>query len=280
MAKIPKVFANYLSNLRVLKGRNMFSNVIELYRCRALIMSLVLKEVKLRYQGSALGFLWTFLNPLLLMCVYTIVFSIFLRIKVENYPVFLFCGLLPWAWFSTSILEGADSIIRGGDLITRALFPPQVLPTVTLFSNLVNFVFSLPLLFIFLLLFKVKAGIALISLPIVMIIQAVFTMGLVLMVSALNVHFRDIQHILGNLIIMWFFATPILYPTTLIPVKLRFITIINPMAALIKAYRDILFYRQFPNWRVLGIALCFGFLVFFLGNLIFNRYKESFPEEV
>ena len=258
----------------------MFSNVIELYRCRALIMSLVLKEVKLRYQGSALGFLWTFLNPLLLMCVYTIVFSIFLRIKVENYPVFLFCGLLPWAWFSTSILEGADSIIRGGDLITRALFPPQVLPTVTLFSNLVNFVFSLPLLFIFLLLFKVKAGIALISLPIVMIIQAVFTMGLVLMVSALNVHFRDIQHILGNLIIMWFFATPILYPTTLIPVKLRFITIINPMAALIKAYRDILFYRQFPNWRVLGIALCFGFLVFFLGNLIFNRYKESFPEEV
>jgi len=280
LAKIPKVFANYLSNLRVLKGRNMFSNVIELYRCRALIMSLVLKEVKLRYQGSALGFLWTFLNPLLLMCVYTIVFSIFLRIKVENYPVFLFCGLLPWAWFSTSILEGADSIIRGGDLITRALFPPQVLPTVTLFSNLVNFVFSLPLLFIFLLLFKVKAGIALISLPIVMIIQAVFTMGLVLMVSALNVHFRDIQHILGNLIIMWFFATPILYPTTLIPVKLRFITIINPMAALIKAYRDILFYRQFPNWRVLGIALCFGFLVFFLGNLIFNRYKESFPEEV
>jgi len=258
----------------------MFSNVIELYRCRALIMSLVLKEVKLRYLGSVLGFLWTFLNPLLLMCVYTIVFSIFFGIKVESYPVFLFCGLISWVWFSTSILEGADSIIRGGDLITRVLFPPQVLPTVTVFSNMINFVFSLPILFIFLLLFKIQIGIALIALPIVMAIQAVFTMGLVLMVSALNVHFRDIQHILGNLIIMWFFATPILYPTTLIPVKLRFITIINPMAALIKAYRDILFYRQFPNWRVLGIALCFGFLVFFLGNLIFNRYKESFPEEV
>jgi len=273
-------FVDYLFILRILRGRNMFSNVIELYRYRALIMSLVLKEVKLRYQGSVLGFLWTFLNPLLLMCVYTIVFSIFLRIRVENYPVFLFCGLIPWVWFSTSILEGADSIVRGGDLITRALFPPQVLPSVTVFSNLVNFVFSLPLLFIFLLLFKVKTGIALISLPIVMIIQAVFTMGLVLMVSALNVHFRDIQHILGNVIIMWFFATPILYPMTSIPVKLRFITVINPMSTLIKAYRDILFYRQFPNWRVLGITLCFGFLVFFLGNLIFNRYKESFPEEV
>jgi len=258
----------------------MFSNVIELYRCRALIVSLVIKEVKLRYQGSLLGFLWTFLNPLLLMCVYTIVFSVFLRIKVDNYPVFLFCGLIPWVWFSTSLLEGADSIIRGGDLVTRTLFPPQVLPSVTVFSNLVNFVFSLPLLFIFLLLFRVKASIALIALPILMVIQAVFTMGLVLMVSAINVHFRDIQHILGNLIIMWFFATPILYPTTAIPAQFKFISYMNPMAILIKAYQDTLFYRQFPNWLFLGITLCFGFLVFFFGNLIFNRYKESFPEEV
>ncbi|MFB0563438.1 MAG: ABC transporter permease [Candidatus Lokiarchaeia archaeon] len=258
----------------------MFSNVIELYRCRTLIVSLVLKEVKLRYQGSVLGFFWTFLNPLLLMCVYTIVFSVFFRIRVKSYPVFLFCGLLPWICFSTSILEGANSIIKGGNLITRTLFPPQVLPTVTLFSNLVNFVLSLPLLFIFLLLFKVKIGIALIALPIVMIIQAVFTMGLVLIVSALNVHFRDIRHILGNLITMWFFVTPILYPTTSIPAKFRFISYVNPMAILIKAHRGILFYKEFPNWLSLGITLCFAFLVFFLGNLIFNRYKESFSEEV
>jgi len=258
----------------------MFSNVIELYRCRALIMSLVLKELKLRYLGSVLGFFWTFLNPLLLMCVYTIVFSIFLRIRLEKYPVFLFCGLIPWVWFSTSLLEGADSIIRGGDLITRALFPPQVLPSVTVFSNLVNFIFSLPLLLIFLLLFKVKIGGALTTLPIIMTIQTLFTMGLVLMFSALNVHFRDIQHILGNLIMMWFFATPILYSTTSVPAKFRFISYINPMAILTKGYRDVLFYGQFPDWLLLGIAFCFGFLVFFLGNLIFNRYKESFPEEV
>jgi len=258
----------------------MFSNVIELYRCRALIGNLVLREVKLRYQGSILGFLWTFLNPLLLMGVYAIVFSVFLRIEVEKYPVFLFCGILPWACFSTSILEGANSIVRGGNLITRVLFPPQVLPTVTVFSNLANFVFSLPTLFIFLLLFKVEVGAALIALPVIMIIQAVFTMGLVLMFSALNVHFRDIQHILGNIIMMWFFATPILYPWTSIPVKFKFIAYINPMSILTKAYQDILFYGQFPNWLLLGITFCFGFLVFFLGNLIFNRYKESFPEEV
>ncbi len=273
-------FVDYPFILRVLRGRNMFSNVIELYRCRALIMSLVLKELKLRYLGSFLGFFWTFLNPLLLMCVYTIVFSVFFRIKVENYPVFLFCALIPWICFSHSILEGANSIIKGGNLITRVLFPAQVLPTVTVFSNLVNFILSLPLLFIFLLLFKVQIGIALIALPIVMVIQAVFTMGLVLMVSALNVHFRDIQHILGNLIIMWFFTTPIVYPSTSIPARLKFITYINPMATLIKAYRDILFYRQFPDWMLLGGILCLGFLVFFLGNLVFNRYKESFPEEV
>jgi len=243
-------------------------------------MSLVLTEVKLRYQESILGFLWTFLNPLLLMCVYTIVFSAFLRVKVENYPVFLFCGLLPWVCFSTSILEGANSIIRGGSLITKVLFPPQVLPTVTVFSNLVNFIFSLPMLLIFLLLFKVKLGIALIALPIVMVVQIVFTMGLVLAVSALNVHFRDIQHILGNLIIMWFFFTPIVYPPTSIPGELMFIKYVNPMAILIRTYREILFYGQFPNWVALGTIFCFGLLVFFLGNLIFNGYKESFPEEV
>ena len=258
----------------------MVSNVIELYRCRALVVSLVIRELKLRYQGSALGLLWTFINPLLLMCVYTLVFAIFLRIKVENYPVFLFCGLIPWVWFSTSILEGANSIIRGGNLITRTLFPPHVLPTVTVFSNLVNFLLSLPMLLIFLLFFKVRIGITLIGLPIIMVIQTLFTMGLVLMVSALNVHFRDIQHILGNLIMMWFFATPILYPWTSIPAKLKFIAYINPMSTLIKAYQDILFYGQFPNWLFLGITFCFGFGVFFLGNLIFNRYKESFPEEV
>jgi len=258
----------------------MFSNIKELYRCRVLVISLVIREVKLRYQGSVLGFFWTFLSPFLLMCVYTVVFSVFLRINIENYPVFLFCGLLPWAWFSTSILDGADSIIRGGELITRVLFPPQVLPTVTVFSNLINFVLSLPILFLFLLLFKIKIATSLIALPIVMIIQAVFTMGVVLMVSALNVHFRDVQHILGNLIIMWFFATPIIYPSTSIPVRLRFIIYVNPMGTLIKAYQDILFYQHFPNWVLLGIAFCSGVVMFFFGNLIFNRYREFFPEEV
>ncbi len=105
-------------------------------------------------------------------------------------------------------------------------------------------------------------------------------MGLVLMVSALNVHFRDIQHIVGNLIMMWFFATPILYPTSSIPENLKFISHINPMAMLIKAYRDVLFYNKFPDWLLLGITFCFGFFVFFLGNLVFNKYRESFPEEV
>jgi len=214
------------------------------------------------------------------MCVYTIVFSVFLRIGVENYAVFLFCGLLPWAWFSTSVLEGADSILRGGELITRVLFPPQVLPTVTVFTNLINFVLSLPILFLFFLLFKIKIATSLIALPIVMIIQAIFTMGIVLMVSALNVHFRDLQHILGNLIIIWFFVTPIIYPSTSIPTSLKFIIYMNPMGSLIKSYQNILFYGRFPNWVLLGVTLVFGFVVFFLGNLVFNKYREFFPEEV
>ena len=128
----------------------MLGHVAELYRFRALIATLVLRDLRARYRGSFFGFLWSFLNPLLLMLVYALVFSVYLRVPMENYAVFLFTGLLPWLWFSASLGHAAAVIVGSGGLVKRIMFPAEILPLVAVLSNLVNLLLSLPLLFVFL----------------------------------------------------------------------------------------------------------------------------------
>ncbi len=254
--------------------------LIELIRYRALINSLVGKEVRLRYRGSVMGFIWTFLNPILLMCVYALVFSVYLRIEMEKYAVFMFCGLIPWLWFSSASLEGVTSIVDGAGLLTRAMIPPQILPTVRVLANMVNFLFSLPMLAIFLVAFGIKPGMALIALPIVIAGQLLFTMGFVSATSALNVQFRDIKHLLTNIITLWFFISPILYPMDMIPAKYRALVHLNPMGVFVVSYQDIFFYNRMPKWDILGFATLFSFLTLLIGTWIFNQMRESFAEEI
>lgn len=199
----------------------------ELWGHRALVSALAARELKGRYRGSALGFLWTFLNPLLLLCVYALVFSVYFRVQMENYAVFMFTGLLPWVYFSSALNEGAGAITDGGSLVTKVLFPQQVLPCVKVVSNLANFVLSLPILAIFMLASGVPLTIHLVAFVIVVAVHTIFTMGLVLLLSALNVFLRDTRHILNNLLTLWFFLTPILYPVTQVPENYRFMIYLN-----------------------------------------------------
>lgn len=252
----------------------------ELIRYRALVNSLVSKEIRVRYRGSALGFVWTFLNPVLLMCVYALVFSVYLRIEMENYAVFMFCGLIPWIWFSSAALEGVTSIVDGGGILTRAMIPAQIFPTVRVLANMVNFLLSIPMLVIFLAAFGIKLGWALMALPIVIAVQLLFTMGFVCATSALNVQFRDIKHLLANIITLWFFISPILYPMEMIPAKYRALVHINPMGVLVVSYQDIFFYNRMPGWDILGAAALFSFLTLISGIWIFDRMRESFAEEI
>lgn len=252
----------------------------DLYRYRALIWTLVIKELKLRYRGSILGFFWSFLNPLLLMAVYALVFSVYMRIQMEHYPVFMFCGLLPWIWFSASLLEGVNSIVGRGDLITKAFFPPQILPMVTLLSNLINFLLSLPILFIFLWISHLIPAWPLLAVPLILFVQLLFTLGMALALSALNVHFRDLTHILGNLLTLWFFVCPIIYPLKQVPERFRFLIDFNPMGLLTLMYQDVFFYNRFPDFKILGGLFALGVVTIIAGNAIFNVYRESFAEEI
>jgi ABC-type polysaccharide/polyol phosphate export permease len=199
---------------------------------------------------------------------------------MENYAAYLFCGLLPWIWFSSSLGEGVNSIILGSTLLTKVPFPPEVLPTVPVIANLVNFLLGLLILFSFLLFLGIKLGIPLIFLPILIAFQFLFTLGLVLVSSALNVFFRDVQHILGNFLTLWFFLCPIIYPVSLVPEHLRHLLFLNPLGLMMMAYHDILFYHRFPEPNHLIIIFLSSIITFFLGYLIFDRYRKTLTEEI
>jgi ABC-type polysaccharide/polyol phosphate export permease len=271
------------------------SQLQELYRYRSLTWNLVARELKARYRGSVLGFLWSFLNPLLLMSVYTLVFSVYLRWGMEDHVVYLGSGLLPWLWFSSSLLDSTGSIIGGGNLIKKVLFPAEVLPFVTVLSNFFNFLFSLPILFLFVILFNRPITPALLVLPVIMLIQMLLLFGLGLLFSALCVHYRDIQHILGNFLTLWFFLTPIVYPSHQIaivsqliaeskhPILGELVTIpvkCNPMTPLTMAYQKIFYFGEFPDFGPLALIALIAILAYFLGASIFERYRVMFAEEV
>lgn len=260
----------------------MLAQLQTLVRYRLLIQSLVGRELKARYRGSVLGFFWSFVNPILLLLTYWLVFTFMLPAvraqNVEPYFVFLFCGILPWTWFQSSVMESSGVLIAGGNLLKKVLFPAEVLPVVTVLTNLAQFLFGLPILLLILALSGHLSWSALL-LPLPILVQLVFTLGLALFVSALTVHFRDIQNILGHLLHVWFFATPVLYTlpeTGTLGRVLRF----NPLTHVLVSYQEMLFHGRFQHSRGLFLAGLSGLLMFALGAFLFERLRDTLAEEV
>lgn len=259
----------------------MGRTVEELWRFRALVWALVCRHLSARYRGSFLGFIWSFLNPLFLLAVYAFVFQYYIRFDtVDNYTLFLFCGLLPWIWFSSGLLEATSAISSGGSLITKAMFPPQILPLVSVLTSLANFLFAIPVLLVFMLLCGVLPTPALLVLPVVILIELIFLLGLSFMMSALNVYFRDVQHILGNIITFWFFLCPILYPTTTIPERFQFTLLLNPVALFTQMYQHIFLNGTVPSVELFMLTTSVSLLTLIIGNAVFNHYREGFAELV
>ena len=252
----------------------------ELIRYRALIQTLVLRDLKARYRGSTLGLLWTLLNPLLHMGIYALVFSVYIRIEMEQYPAFLLCGILPWMWFSSALFMGTTAIIESGSLLKKVVFPPQVLPTVTVIATFINFLLGLPLLFGILLLFGVTFGWALLALPLIIVAQFALTFGLTLIVSAVSVRYRDVPPILGHVLSFWFFLTPIIYPASSVPERFRALLSLNPVTPFFVAYQEALLYNRLVSWEAFGAMICLGVVALLVGVLIFERLRWSLAEEV
>ncbi len=265
----------------------MFHNLRQLVRYRALIQSLVTRELKARYRGSVLGFFWSFINPLLLLVVYSFVFTVVLPgthpPEIEPYALFLFCGILPWTWFSSSLTEAANSLMAGGNLIKKVLFPAEILPIVAVLSNMMHFFFGLPILLAFLIWFRPTISfVEVLWFPVVVAVQLLFTLGLSLLLAALTVHFRDIKDILSNLLTLWFFATPIIYPMHLAPGTIsKAVLNANPFSHFAVSYQEILFYEgPFGHWKWLLAIFVASVPLFLLGYFLFDRLRDSFAEEV
>jgi lipopolysaccharide transport system permease protein len=259
----------------------MFRNLQELWQARALVMALISRHLRARYRGSVFGFMWSFLNPLCLIAVYSLVFKYYIRYQdVEHYTVFLFAGLLPWIWFTSALTEATSSITGSGHLITKALFPPHVLPVVAVLTNLLNYIFSLPILFLLMYFTGLEIPLTTILIPLIVLIELIFLIGLSLAMSALNVYLRDVQHILGNVLTLLFFLTPVIYPVKSIPEKYQFTLYLNPIALMTDIYHRIILDGE---WIELNLFLYLGavsLLTLIIGNLIFNAYREEFPELV
>ncbi len=253
----------------------------ELYQYREMIFSLIRKDLRGRYKGSALGFLWTFLNPLLQLIVYTIVFSELFPTNIEKFYIFLFIGLVPWLFFNTSLVGGATSIVSQENLIKKIYFPREVLPVSYVTSAFVNMLLTFVVIFAVLIIsgYGIRFQI-LWALPVVMFVEYILALGIAMLTSALTVYFRDLEYVLGIIVMLWMYLTPILYEVETIPEKYRHLIFINPMTGVILCYKDILYYKQLPEFGT--ITLAFGIGLFFLvtGFVIFEKLQKHFVEEL
>jgi len=264
----------------------LVANLRRLAGYRALIQSLVARDLKARYRGSVLGFFWSFVNPLLLLSIYTFVFTVVMPAArgadLEPYAVFLFCGLLPWTWFTSSVLESATVLVSGGNLIRKVLFPAEVLPIVTVLAGFVHFCLGLVIVAGAIVYFHVPVSLLeLLWLPVIVLVQLIMTLGLALLVSVITVHFRDMRDLLGNLLTLWFFATPIVYPLASVPGNLQPLMKLNPFTHLARAYQEVLFFPgPFTEARHMLLLGALSLVLLLIGLTVFDRLRDTLPEAV
>lgn len=259
----------------------MFKMIKELWNYRSMIESLVRRELRGKYAASFLGFLWTFMNPLLQLVVYTIVFSVLFHNNIERYYLYLFIGLVPWMYFSAVFTEGANCIVNQSSLVKRIYFPRMVLPISFSTSRFVNML----LVFIVIFLVIIVTGwgmnpVALLCLPVVFAVEYLLVTGIAMFVSCLTVYFRDLAYILGVISTLWMYATPLFYSPDIIPEAYRVYYNLNPMVSIITAYRDILYYKRVPALETLLLAVVLGLLVLIVGTILFTILNRRFAEEL
>lgn len=262
------------------RGILMLQDIRELFKYNEMLKNMVRKDLRTRYKGSFLGFLWTFINPLLQLVVYSVIFSTIIRMNIEKYPMFLFVTLLPWIFFSTSIQVSSSSIVNSKDLVKKVYFPREIIPLSVVTSGLMNLLFGFVIVFPALMIYRIRLTSALIYLPLVIIVEYVVTLAFSLTFSALDVYFRDLEHILGIIIMAWFYLTPIIFPVEMVPQKYLKFFFLNPMTPIIAAFRDILYYGKTPDVQMLLISLLSGILLLVFGYKVFRALQKNFAEEI
>jgi len=275
----------------------MINRLRELWSYRELIWMLVVRDLKVRYKNSVLGFLWSLLNPLLLMLVFTVVFTVMLpSLETPNFPVFVLSALLPWNFFSSSVQSGVTAITSNGHLIKKVYFPREILVISSVLANFVNLLLALPVLFLLMAVMGVPFTPVLLYLPVIMLVEVIFAIGIVLILSTMNVFYRDVSVIMEVVMQAWFFMTPVFYSVDLLPETAmigslvlpvrRLLYILNPMASIVASYRSVLYGftngspPAAPGWDFFSRTAVTAFAVLVLGYWYFAKKSHRFGEEV
>jgi ABC-type polysaccharide/polyol phosphate export permease len=257
-----------------------------LFRHRQLIAALTARDLKARYRGSILGFFWSLANPLLLLGVYTLVFTKFFPQQVVRpYPLFLFSGILPWTFFAAAILESTSSISSNAGLIKKVMFPAEALPLVVVLSHLVHFALAIPILLaaigVYAVLGEFTITATMLLAPVLMLVQCVFVAGLAMTVSSASVLFRDLRDIVANLMQLGFFITPVIYLIDNIPSRaLRAVLRVNPMTPFVVAYQDIFFFGRLPSLSDAVLIATYSTASVMLGFFVFDRLRDTLAEAI
>ena len=264
----------------ILQSMEIAKYIKKIFAYNELIITLAVKDFKVRYKNAVLGFLWALLNPLLMMAILSVVFSFVFKIQVDKYPVFLLTALLPWYFLSFSLSGSTVSIVENANLIKKISFAREIIPVSVVLSNLFNLLLSLLVLFVFMFIFGVKFTPLILLLPFVIILQTIFVMGISFICATLHTIYRDTKHIVDTLLLLGFYLTPVFYPVSMVPGKIEHIYMFNPMACIITIYRSILFYGVMPSVNIIIYAILFSAALFIFGLMLFRRHEKLFADYV
>lgn len=259
----------------------MINRIKNIYEYRDMIYSLVRRELRGRYKGSVLGFLWTYVNPLCQVIVYSAVFSVIFRVNIEKFYLYLIIGMMPWTFFGTSVQGGTTCIRAQSDMVKKIYFPREVIPISYVTSAFVNMLFSFIIVFLAVLVsgfgFHLRT---LVYLPLIMVIQYLLCLGVAFIVSAITVYFRDMEQIVGVVMMAWIYVTPVMYNMDYVPEKYRSLIVLNPMTPIVEVYHQILYYRITPTPNYLILAAGVSVAVFVIGFVVFGMLDRNFAEEL
>ena len=254
--------------------------VKEILSYREMLFGLVRRDLRGRYKSSFLGFAWTFLNPLLQLGVYTLVFTQVMRMNVERYYLFLFVALIPWIAFATSVTSGSTCITNQSAMVTKIYFPREILPINTVMTNFVNMLLCL-IVVLLVCLFTVGIDLSVLWYLIpVTLIEFLLALGIAFIVSGITVFFRDMEHFLAIFVLAWQFLSPVMYSEEMVPERFRTLFSLNPMTSVITAFRDVLYYKRAPELKTMLLALAMGLVFLVFGAWLFSRLEKHFAEEL
>jgi homopolymeric O-antigen transport system permease protein len=254
----------------------MFELARDIYSYRELIWALAIKELRVRYKRSALGFLWALLNPLLMMLVLTTVFSTIMRFQVKHYAIFLLSMLLPWTFFTQTLSYSVASIVGHAELLRKVRIAKLVFPVAAVLSNIINFLLSLIPLVLLIIVTHFPLHWTWVYLPVPLLGLFLFSLGMSFFIATLNVFFRDVSHIIQIVLSAWFYFSPILYSLDFVPASHRWLFKLNPMLYVLNGFRLSIYYGLLPSPQSAAVSLLCGIAAVVIGFSIFRRYQDAF----